>query len=101
MIGRVSVSSLDHQYEPGKAITRYSPPENSNHITSSDMLSMANLVTMPKSQNMENMAAVESGTGIIRGMKLNLLKSEYVSLKLLKEFDTSFVTSSSGTFQHK
>ena len=48
---------------------------------------------------MENMAAVESGTGIIRGMKLNLLKSEYISLKLWKDFDTSFVTSSSGTFK--
>ena len=62
------------------------------------MIHMAYLVTMPRSQNMENMAAGESHTGIIRGMKLNLLKSEYVSLKLWKDFDTSFVTSSSGTF---
>ena len=63
------------------------------------MIPMAYLVTMPRSQNMENMADVKSGTGIVRGMKLNLLKSEYVSLKLWKDFDTSFVTSSSGTFK--
>ena len=62
------------------------------------MIHMAYLVTMPRSQNMENMAAGESHTGITRGMKLNLLKSEYVSLKLWKDFETSFVTSSSGTF---
>ena len=31
MIGWVSVSSLNHQYESGKAVTGYSPPKNSNH----------------------------------------------------------------------
>ena len=31
MVGGVSVSSLNHQYESSKAVTWYSPPKNSNH----------------------------------------------------------------------
>ena len=59
----------------------------------------AYLVSIPMSENMENMAVVESSRGIIRGANLNRLNSGKIFLDDSKELETSLVTSPSGTFK--
>jgi hypothetical protein len=60
---------------------------------------VAYLVSIPRSENMENMAVVKSAGGIMRGENLNKLNSGKIFLEDSKDLDTSVDTSLSGTFK--